>query len=201
MTDKKSPRKMPDTGSSDDESSSDASAFRTMQMPDLTETAVTSFASDRDALLGEDIPDPALPQTEEEYISRDPFSADYVDFRLHEAEAKQGDIHRVNAKLRADLLAAPHLMEKPAESGNRGAAAVWRSLRDILREESHEIIDNSGLEELLMLKRELEARKAVVEAVNAGIGNQLKRLEQRLTAFDDAKKAAPPKDSAGKEKG
>ena len=63
-------------------------------------------------------------------------------------------------------------------------AAVWRSLRDLLRGETQALIDNSELEELLMLKRELTTRKAFAEAVNSGLESQLLRLEQRIAAFD-----------------
>lgn len=166
----------------------------TADMPDLAESALNMFAAERDLLLTGDLPDSALPQSEEEYVSRDPFSADYVEFRLSETRHRNEKQAKVNTKVRADLLEQPHLLEKPAESGSRGAAAIWRSLRDMLREESHTVMDNSGLQELLMLKRELETRKRIVEAVNEGLANQLKRLEQRLSVYDkEATQIVPAK--------
>jgi len=168
------------------------------RVPDLRDTGMATFLADRDSVLGGEISDPVLPQSEEDFALRDPFSADYIEFRLQQAQYKNRIEGRANPQLRADLLASPHLLEKPAESGSRGAAAVWRSLRDILGDESLQVMDSSGREELLHLKRELMSRKAVVAAVGEGIGKQLQRIEQRLSAFDNVQ--AEPVQPAGAKK-
>ena len=150
----------------------------------VADAAEALLAFEQDILFEGEAPDDGLPQSEDEFFARDPFSADYVMFRRGQAELRRVKRARVNEQLRSDMLERPHLMEKPAEAGNRGAAAVWRSLRDLLRSETETLIDSSSLEELMLLKRELEARKAIVEAVNAGLLQQLKRLEQRLSVHD-----------------
>lgn len=150
----------------------------------IAESAREMFAFERDVLLDGDIPDSALPQDEDALFDRDPFSADFVAYRIGQSQRRKEKYKALNEQLRDDLLEHPHLLEKPAESGTRGAAAVWRSLRDLLRGETEGIIDGSSVEELKMLKRELETRKAIVEAVNTGLQHQLKRLEQRLSAHD-----------------
>ncbi len=173
---------------------------------DLENASLSTFAADRDEFLDVDIPESALPQTEDDFLSRDPFSADYVEFQHAKAELRREVEGHVKTELREDMLVKPHLMKKPEEGAHRGAAAVWRSLRDQLHEESLAQIDTSGKEELLLLKNDLITRKAVVDTVSEGIGNLLKRLDGRLKAFDEGgdtadeiKPAAPAKDSpAGK---
>ena len=154
--------------------------------PDAADARVLIYAAERDSLLGEPLPESLLPETEDEFASRDPFSADYLEFQKDNIEKKRVEQRKVDGQLRVDLLARPHLMKEPAESGARGGAAVWRSLRDILRQESATLMDSSGLEELLMLKRELEGRKGIVEAVSAGLDKQMQRLDQRIAAAREA---------------
>lgn len=157
----------------------------------LENATLTAFAADRDEMLEDMVPDAALPADKDEFYHRDPFSADYVDF-VHEREGARTDGGaKVDRKLRDDMLAQPHLLQKPEESANRGAAAVWRSLRDQLHEESLEMIDTSDREELLILKGDLMTRKALVDSVGEGLTNLIKRLDQRLAAED---KTPPPKD-------
>ena len=139
---------------------------------------------DPESLLNSEVLFDGLPQTEDEFYDRDPFSADYVLFRRSQSAVAREKRARVNENMRKDMLEHPHLLDNPAEASNRGAAAIWRSLRDLLRNESKELIDTSSLEELMLLKRDLETRKAVVEAVNTGLEHQLKRLEQRLSVHD-----------------
>lgn len=142
---------------------------------------IGDFTSGRDDLLSAAVPATLLPDSEEAFYARDPFSADYADFLKDKADMRRDKAPRVDAELRADLLVKPHLMAKPEESTHRGAAAVWRSLRDQLKNESLAILDRSDPEELLMLQRELRARQMVLESVSKGVDGLLKRVEQRLT--------------------
>lgn len=141
---------------------------------------VGEFTSGRDDVLSAAVPETLLPDNEEAFYARDPFSADYADFLKSKAEMQRERTPRVDAELRADLLAKPYLMAKPEESALRGAAAVWRSLRDQLKGESLAILDRSDPEELLMLQRELRARQMVLESVAKGVDGLIKRVEQRL---------------------
>lgn len=148
---------------------------------------IGEFTSGRDDVLSAAVPETLLPDSEEAFYARDPFSADYADFLKNKADMRQDKAPRVDTELRADLLAKPHLMAKPEESALRGAAAVWRSLRDQLKNESLEILDRSDPEELLMLQRELRARQMVLESVTKGVDGLIKRVDQRL----DEVSAAP----------
>lgn len=159
---------------------------------------IGDFTAGRDDLLSAAVPATLLPDSEEAFYARDPFSADYADFLKDKAEMRREKAPRVDTGLRADLLAHPHLMAKPEESTHRGAAAVWRSLRDQLKNESLAILDRSDPEELLMLQRELRARQMVLDSVAKGVEGLLKRVEQRLAegpaAASPAVAAAPEKD-------
>lgn len=141
---------------------------------------IGDFTSGRDDLLSAAVPATLLPDSEEAFYARDPFSADYADFLKDKADLRREKAPRVDAELRADLLVKPHLMAKPEESTHRGAAAVWRSLRDQLKNESLAILDRSEPEELLLLQRELRARQMVLESVAKGVEGLIKRVEQRL---------------------
>ena len=166
---------------------------------DIADAAVAEFSSGRDALLEGSVPATLLPDSEEAFYARDPFSADYADFLKEKGQLRRDKAARVDEDLRADLLARPVLMERPEESTHRGAAAVWRSLRDQLKNESLAILDGSDPQELLMLQRELQARKMVLESVGKGIDGLLKRVEQRLDDTDAPQKtlkgSEPPQDS------
>ncbi len=157
---------------------------------DIADAAVAEFSSGRDALLEGSVPATLLPDSEEAFYARDPFSADYADFLKEKGQLRRDKAARVDEDLRADLLARPFLMERPEESTHRGAAAVWRSLRDQLKNESLAILDGSDPQELLMLQRELQARKMVLESVGKGIDGLLKRVEQRLDDTDALQKPA-----------
>lgn len=154
--------------------------FAAVQDVDIAQAAVAEFSSGRDSLLDGAVPPTLLPDSEEAFYARDPFSADYADFLKGRAEITRAKETRVDKELRADLLACPHLMERPEESTNRGAAAVWRSLKDQLANEGMNILDRSEPEELLMLQRELQARRMVLDAVTKGVEGLLKRVDQRL---------------------
>lgn len=143
--------------------------------------------SERDQILDDALLSGPLQETEEEIGSRDPFAADYLEFLRGKAVRQRKDPRRVDAELRANLLEKPYLTERPEEAGLRGAAAVWRSLRDQIREESLNMLDTSKRDELLMLQRELKARKSIVESVDHGLGLLLQRLKQRLDTL-------PPED-------
>ncbi len=149
------------------------------EVPSIPSASLGDIRQEWDELVPNELAVAALPGDREEFMARDPFSEDYVLFRKERAAAKQNE-EVVNAKVRDDLLEKPYLMPNPVEEGVNGAAAVWRSLRDILHEESRKLIDTSGKTELMMLRRELLTRKAIVEAVNAGIANQLERLDKRV---------------------
>lgn len=164
--------------------------------PDPADARVLMYAAERDSLLGEPLAETTLPESEDEFAARDPFSSDYLEFQKANLEQRRFEQRKVDGQLRADLLARPHLMKEPGESGTRGAAAVWRSLRDILRQESATLMDSSRLDELLDLKRELEGRKGIVEAVATGLDKQLQRLDQRIAAAREAEDAAARPDAA-----
>lgn len=153
---------------------------------DIAQASIADFSAERDDFLEQVMPPNAMPEDEEAFYARDPFSADYADFLKGKGDLRR--TLRVNGDLREDLLARPHLMHTPEEAAHRGAAAVWRSLRDQLHNESLAVMDGSDREELLMLQRDLEARKAVVDSVGKGLEGLLKRLKQRLTEVE----AAPP---------
>ncbi len=157
----------------------------------LDEATLVSFASDRDGFLTEELPASLLPQGEDEFVARDLFSSDYVEFLYRKRDVNEA-VRGVNKGLRESLLEKPHLMEKPEEGAHRGAAAVWRSLRDQLHEETLQKIDASGREELLLMRSELELRRAVVESVGAGMGDLLKRLDDRVAAIDAGEVADIP---------
>ena len=142
---------------------------------------IGEFTDSRDDILSSAMPETLLPDSEEAFYARDPFSADYADFLKSKAEIRQEKASRVDEDLRANLLEKPFLMAKPEESTLRGAAAVWRSLRDQLKNESLQILDRSDPEELLMLQRELRARQMVLESVTKGVDGLIKRVEQRLS--------------------
>ena len=149
----------------------------------LDEATLTFFASDRDSFLTEDLPQSFLPQGEEEFMSRDVFSADYVEFLYAKRDVNES-VRGVNAALRESLLEKPHLMEKPEEGAHRGAAAVWRSLKDHLHNETLDRVDSSGREELVQIRNELELRRAVVRALDQRMGDLLKRLDDRMSALE-----------------
>jgi hypothetical protein len=154
---------------------------------DLDASTVATFASERDEILGVAPEASLLPETEEAFYARDPFSADYGDM-LH--DRKDLRLTRVNQTLREDLLEKPYLMERPEEGATRGAAAVWRSLRAQLHGTSVDLPDGSDPEELRLLKRELEAHRMVVESLTKGLDGLVKRIGQRL---DELKaEPAPP---------
>ncbi len=165
----------------------------------LENATLVAFAADRDSFLTEELPESLLPQGEEEFMSRDLFSADYVEFLYAKRDVNE-TVRGVNRGLRESLLEKPHLMEKPEEGAHRGAAAVWRSLRDQLHEESLQKIDSSERDELLLMRSELELRRAVVESVAKGLGALLKRLDDRLAAIgaEDEPPAAAAKAPAKK---
>ena len=169
----------------------EAAAAKSKPNPvDISNAAVLGFGSERDSLLDGQVPPTNLPDTEEAFYARDPFSADYADFLKYKRDIREEEAQpRVDEGLRADLLRRPHLMERPEESTHRGAAAVWRSLKDQLKNESLEILDRSDPEELQMLRRELSARQMVLASVGKGIEGLIKRVDQRLAELpsDDAK--------------
>lgn len=152
---------------------------------------IGDFTAGRDDLLSAAVPATLLPDSEEAFYARDPFSADYADFLKDKADLRREKTARVDLELRADLLAKPHLMAKPEESTHRGAAAVWRSLRDQIKNESLGILDRSDPEELLLLQRELRTRQMVLESVAKGVDGLLKRVEQRLAEGPAPETAAP----------
>lgn len=154
--------------------------YAAVQDVDIAQAAVAEFSSGRDVLLEGAIPPTLLPDSEEAFYARDPFSADYADFLKTKADIRRTNDAPVDAEMRADLLARPHLMERPEESTHRGASAVWRSLKDQLKNESLTILDRSDPEELQMLLRELRVRKMVVDSVAKGVDGLLTRVEQRL---------------------
>lgn len=183
MTEKKPPRKSSKKGASPAASPPadiPDMPFAAIQDVDIAQAAVAEFSSGRDALLEGAVPPTLLPDSEEAFYARDPFSADYADFLKTKADIRWAKEAPVNAEMRADLLARPHLMERPEESTHRGASAVWRSLKDQLKNESLTILDRSDPEELQMLLRELRVRKMVVDSVAKGVDGLLKRVEQRL---------------------
>ena len=145
--------------------------------------SLDDILSDSDLFLDEAMIRDPMPDARDEIAARDPFSADYMEFLKDKAARNRVDPRRVDSELRANLLEKPYLTERPEEAGLRGAAAVWRSLRDQIREESLNLMDASGREELLLLQRELSARKAIVATVDKGLDILLNRLEQRLSAL------------------
>jgi hypothetical protein len=159
---------------------------------DIAQAAVAEFSAGRDSLLEGAVPPTLVRDSEEAFYARDPFSADYVDFLRDKAEIGRTRETRVDAELRADLLARPYLMERPEESTNRGAAAVWRSLKGQLANEGLSILDGSDPEELLMLQRDLQARKMVLDSVAKGVDGLLKRVEQRLGDLSRTTDAGKP---------
>ena len=169
-----------------------------LSVPGLEGAGVAGFTADRDSYLSQALPDGVefsgvLPETEEAFYARDPFSADYADFLKSRGIARRTERKaRVDEGLRASLLERPYLMEKPEEAAHRGAAAVWRSLKDQLKQESHKIIDDSDPSELQALESELASRQALVLAVSRGIEMLLKRLRQRLHDAPAAAAAAAP---------
>ena len=157
-----------------------------LSLPGLEGAGVAGFTADRDSYLSQALPEGVdvsgvLPESEEAFYARDPFSADYADFLKSKGAARRsGRKARVDEGLRASLLERPYLMEKPEEAAHRGAAAVWRSLKDQLKQESQKIIDGSDASDLQALESELASRQALVTAVGRGIEMLLKRLRQRL---------------------
>lgn len=149
----------------------------------LSDEAIQSFTTDRDDLLGRTPPESLLPDSEEAFYARDPFSADYADFLKDRGGPRAGG-PRIDAGLRADLLARPHLMTHPEEAAHRGAAAVWRSLRAQLHNEAQGVLDRSDPAELEMLRREMDTRKRVAEGVTRGLDAVIRRVEQRLREVD-----------------
>lgn len=175
--------------------------FGPVQDVDILQGAVAEFSAGRDSLLEGAVPPTLLPDSEEAFYARDPFSADYADFLKGKADIRWAKEAAVDQEMRADLLERPHLMERPEESTHRGAAAVWRSLKDQLKNESLTILDRSDPEELLMLQRELQARKMVVDSVAKGVEGLLKRVEQRLGELSRSVDGGKPRPPAGAEKG
>jgi hypothetical protein len=161
-----------------------------VRFDDLDPSAIATFSSDRDGILGAASSESLLPETEEAFYARDPFSADYVDV-LHDRSEARGP-RRVNEALRADLLERPWLMERPEEGGHRGAAAVWRSLRAQLHQTGLDLPDSSDAEELRLLQRELETHRMVIESVTKGLDGLLKRIAQRLEVLDREAPVEPP---------
>ena len=169
-----------------------------LSLPGLEGAGVAGFTADRDSYLSQALPagvdtSGVLPESEEAFYARDPFSADYADFLKSKGAARRsGRKARVDEGLRASLLERPYLMEKPEEAAHRGAAAVWRSLKDQLKQESQKIIDGSDASDLQALESELASRQALVTAVGRGIEMLLKRLRQRLNESPSAAAVAPP---------
>jgi len=184
------PVKPPDQAESSPEHEGAAQSAGPAAVVDLTLDSVNTFADGHGALA--DLPDSVLAEDENAFASRDPFSADYADLIGETADDRQAA--RVDEQLRADLLERPHLFTKPEENAHRGGAAVWRSLRDQLHGETLARLDGSERSELLALKRELETRRIIVEAVATGIGELIARLEQRLEGMDQPPPAADPHD-------
>lgn len=157
-----------------------------LSVPGLEAAGIAGFTADRDSYLAQALPEGVafsgvLPESEEAFYARDPFSADYADFLKSKGAARRTERKaRVDEGLRASLLERPFLMDKPEETAHRGAAAVWRSLKDQLKQESQKIIDDSDPAELQALESELASRQALVIAVGKGIDMLLKRLRQRL---------------------
>ncbi len=147
---------------------------------DIESVSLDDVLSERDLFLDEALVRDPMPDSRDEIAARDPFSADYMEFLREKALRNRVDPREVDTELRANLLEKPYLTERPEEAGLRGAAAVWRSLRDQIHEESLNLIDTSGRHELLILQRELIARKTIVETVDKGLGMLLDRLRQRL---------------------
>lgn len=158
---------------------------------DLDSSTVATFASERDEILGVAPEASLLPETEEAFYARDPFSADYGDM-LHDRKDLRLT-RKVDHRLREDLLEKPFLMERPEEAGTRGAAAVWRSLRAQLHGSSVDLPDGSDPEELRLLRRELEAHRMVVQSLTKGLDGLVKRIGQRLDELkaDPAPSATP----------
>jgi hypothetical protein len=162
-----------------------------LELRHLDQAAIAGFSADRDAFLAHDLPQGALasgvlPETVEDFFARDPFSADYANFLKEMSRQRSGrrakSAPEVNLSLRANLLERPYLMERPEEGALRGSAAVWRSLKDQLRQESEKLIDTSDVHDLLALERDLRGRKSLITSVVRGIDMLLKRLQQRLEA-------------------
>lgn len=143
---------------------------------------ISNFRDEWDNFLPSELAESGVPLNREEFSLRDPFSEDYSNFRQEQSDNKRAN-ESVDDDIRADLLEKPFLMKNPVEEGARGAAAVWRSLRDQLHEETLLLIDSSGETELQMLRRELLAQKAIVEAVSLGLKAQLDRLDSTLSAI------------------
>ena len=156
---------------------------------DLDPVSVAAFASERDEILEGASPDSLLPETEEAFYARDPFSADYLELLQERRELRPA--RTVDQRLRQDLLERPHLMERPEEGAHRGAAAVWRSLRGQLHQSEDDLLDSSDPQELLLLQREVEARRMVVDSVNRGLEMLLKRIKQRIEALPPAPVPSP----------
>lgn len=163
----------------------------------LAEGAMSSFAASRDELMAGVPTESLLPGSEEAFHARDPFSADYAEFLRGTADRREVQAPRVDTGLRTDLLAHPYLLARPEEAAQRGAAAVWRSLRNQLLQDPTALPDSSTREELQQLRRDIGAQKLLVDSVARGIDMQLRRIDQRLAEFADPAKAAPAPD-AGK---
>lgn len=166
----------------------------------LENASLDMFSSERDEMLPVDMDAVPVIVDKDDFISRDPFSADYVDFAMgRKALKKDGGAAAARRKLRDDLLSRPHLMPKPEEAAHRGSAAVWRSLRDQLKEISLGQIDSSGPEELQLLRNDLMARKQIVDSVAEGLTKLIERLDNRLAAatVDRGDPGAAPSTAAG----
>lgn len=128
-----------------------------------------------------------LPEDEEAFYARDPFSADYADFLKYKGDARRAEKRaRIDEGLRASLLEKPMLMDKPEEAAHRGAAAVWRSLKDQLHQELEKLIDVSDETELDALERDIASRRTLVAAVSRGLDMLLERVRQRRKALAEA---------------
>ncbi len=154
---------------------------------DLTEGALRPSGTES---AGPGADEYGLPLSMQELAARDPFTEEYIQFRSGQAKKRREREQEVDVNIRADLLKNPHFMEKPAESGNRGAVAAWRSLRDQLKGESTALMDSSGLADLQMLRRELFTRRTLIEAVKMGLDMQLKRLDDRIKLAAEEEEAA-----------
>ncbi|MEM1315130.1 MAG: hypothetical protein AAGI51_11280 [Pseudomonadota bacterium] len=148
--------------------------------------SLQTFASGHAAL--DDLPDQSLAEYEAAAEAADRFSAESLD--RASARSAHRPVRQVDEALRADLLERPHLFATPQENGRRGIVAVWRSLKDQLRDETLKMIDGSSRAELMMHRRELESRRAVVASVEKGLESLLERIDRRLAEGDDA----PPED-------
>lgn len=139
-------------------------------------SSLRTFASGHGAM--DELPGQSLAAYEADAAGQDRFSPEHLD--RASALSERRPVRKVDEELRADLLERPHLFANPQENGRRGLVAVWRSLKDQLRDETLTIIDSSTPSELAMHRRELESRRAVVASVEQGLEILIARIDQRL---------------------